>query len=260
MHNAALKVIGLEEEYMYEKLEVAPEDISSFVQKLREGTYVGANVTIPHKVAIIEFLDELTKEAELIGAVNTVFKKEGKLIGHKTDGIGCLKSLEEENIDVKGKKILIIGAGGASRSICTVMALNNVEQLMIADIEEEKAQELAKHINDNTNCTATAGCDATLFVEPADIIINCTPLGMKGKFEDKSVLTAEQLSGEQVVMDIVYNPQKTKLLKEAEKTGCKIVQGIGMFVHQGAVGFEIWTGQKAPIEIMKNTVLNALNE
>lgn len=262
MHNAALKSLGLDREFVYSALEVEPGKVGEFAKKIRSGEIVGANVTIPHKIEMFETVDKKTKEAKLIGSVNTVYMEDGKLWGHCTDGIGCINTFVENGVDIKGKKVVLCGAGGAARAIAFTLAINGVGELLILNKTVEIAKELAQEVEKRTGCIADAdGLDAiALATGAADIVINCTPVGMKHKAEGETLITANLLHNRPVVMDIVYNPMKTKLLQEAEKAGCKIVTGEGMLVHQGAVGFEIWTGKKAPIEVMRKALLKVLGE
>jgi len=262
MHNAALKHIGLEKEFIYEKMEIKPGLVKEFTKKIRLGKIVGANVTIPHKIEMFNSVDKRTKEAELIGSVNTVYMCGGELWGHCTDGIGCINSLKENEVSIENKKIVIVGSGGAARAIAFTLALNKVEEILIINKTVLNAKILADEIGEKTStlikCTGLDSLGTSL--KGADILIHCTPVGMKHKAEGQTLITKDMLHNRLVVMDIVYNPLKTKLLEEAEKAGCKIITGEGMLVHQGVVGFELWTGKKAPIEVMRMALLNALGE
>jgi len=261
MQNAALKELKLDKEFYYDKRDVKPEELENFVKEIRNEEIFGANVTIPHKINIIPFLDKLTKEAELIQAVNTIYRENNQIIGHNTDGIGCLNTLKENNIQIEKKTILILGAGGAGRAISFTLALNNPKNLIIVDRSYEQAKSLTEEITKKTKTkTQPENLDNLNTILPnAEIIIHCTPTGMKNYAENQTLITSEHLNKNQTIMDIVYNPQKTKLLEEAEKAGCKTISGVGMLVHQGAVGFEIWTKNKAPINIMKEALLKQLN-
>jgi shikimate dehydrogenase len=262
MHNAALRELGLENEFVYEKLEVKPGKVAEFAERIRSGEIVGANVTIPHKLEMFEAVDERTREAQLIGAVNTVYNAGGRLVGHCTDGIGCMNSLRENNVPIERKTVLLIGAGGAARAIAFTLALNGIAKLMIANKTAKNAEALAKEVGEKTGIAVASGGMEKLddFMKEASIVIHCTPVGMKHKAEGKSLLTRGQVRKEQVIMDIVYNPIKTKLLKEAEAAGARTINGTGMLVHQAVAGFEIWTGRKAPVEVMRKALVDALGE
>ncbi|MFH1424328.1 MAG: shikimate dehydrogenase [archaeon] len=260
MHNAALRELGLE--HTYEKIRVKPEELKKFIERIRSGEISGASITIPHKQSILPLMDGLSKEAELIGAVNTVQRKENKLVGHNTDGIGCVNALEEAGVEVSGKSALILGAGGAARAIAFTLALSGAEALEIANRTPEKAEALARDVNEETGLEVAAGDLSNLGskIRNVDILINTTSVGMKGTQEDKTLVKAVDMHPGLVVNDIVYTPRKTLLLKEAGKAGCKIVEGRGMLVHQGAEQFRIFTGKDAPVEVMREALNEALGE
>jgi len=260
MHNAALEEVGLDKEFVYEKLEVLPEKekIEKFIESIRNREIFGSNVTIPHKKMVHDFVDELSDEAKLVGVVNTVYFAKGKVVGHSTDGIGCLKALEEKKVNVSGKKVLILGAGGAARAITFALTQNDAN-VIVLNRSIEKAKELVDEVNEKLNLKNEFGSTIEIrhHLGEVDICINCTPVGMRGKAEGETLVTKEQFASAKkdlVVMDLVYNPLKTKFLDNAQKAGCKTVDGLGMLVHQGAVGFKLWTGKDAPIEVMRNAL------
>jgi len=258
MHNAALVEVGLENEFIYEKLKVEPGGIPEFIEKVRNREIFGSNVTIPHKKAVHDSVDVLSEEAKLVGVVNTIYFEDGKVKGHSTDGIGCLKALQEEGITVNKKKVLVLGAGGAARAIVYALAQNSA-QVVVLNRTVEKAKELVSEVNSKLNTTFDFGNigEVENHLKEVDICINCASVGMSGVSEGETLITSQQFSKENkdlVVMDLVYNPLKTKLLEEAEKAGLQTVDGLGMLVHQGAVGFELWTGKKAPVEVMRNAL------
>lgn len=251
MHNAAFEALGLN--YCYIPLSVSPENLKIAVTSLKALNIVGVNITIPHKEAIIPFLDELDGEAELIGAVNTVLNKEGRLIGYNTDGRGFVSSLREDGkIDPRGKKIIIIGAGGAARAIAFSLALEGAEKIFINDIIGEKAKELSCVLSTKTSTEAIYLKDLKEGIGEADILINATPLGMKK--EDPLPIPPELLSKGLFVYDIVYNLPETSLLKEAKKRGANTLGGLGMLLYQGALSFKIWTGKEPPIDVMRKAL------
>jgi len=256
MHRAALKELGLD--YHYDKFEVKPEELENFVSDAREN-FLGFNVTVPHKVEIIKFLDNLSKEAELIGAVNTVKFENDSATGFNTDGIGAIRALEEAGQQANGKKVLILGAGGASRAISFQLAMEGAE-ISICDKAGDKAEELAAEIMKKLNKDVRI-LDFPIKekLDEFDILINATPVGMSPNI-DNSPLPREFLNPSLTVMDIVYNPLETKLLKEAREAGCKTVNGTGMLVNQGAESLRIWLGVEAPVETMRNALLNELKK
>ncbi|MHC1604724.1 MAG: shikimate dehydrogenase [Candidatus Methanofastidiosia archaeon] len=257
MHNAAIGALKLEKMFHYEKLKVEEKDLKNFVEKIRSGEITGANVTIPYKTTIIKYLDVLTKEADLIGAVNTIYKQNDKVVGHNTDGIGCLEALGERGVETAEKKVVILGAGGAARAIAFAIALNNAKKLVILNRTVSKADELAKSIKNKigTDVESNGLFAVGEVVKDTDVLINCTSLGMKTVQNKKIHITSTMLSKNITVMDIVYDPPQTKLLEEAKKAGCNTVNGIGMLVYQGAHSFNIWTGRKPPTNVMKNAIL-----
>lgn len=259
MHNAVFKKLRLN--CAYAAFRVAPGDLGSATSGMRALGFVGANVTIPHKVKVIEFLDELSEEAKIIGAVNTI-KFGEKITGYNTDGLGAMKALINNNANPKNKKILILGSGGAARAIAITLALKGeVASLTILGVVEEELKKLIEDINRNTKIAATGKMMSEEMkreeIAKADILIHCTPVGMHPKVNE-TLVTKDMLQKKLVVMDIVYNPLETKLLKEAKKTGAKTIGGIEMFANQGAESEKIWLGIDAPVELMRRVVLKEL--
>ncbi len=247
MHNTAFQDINFKA--VYTAFEV--KDIEFAIKGIRALGIKGASVTIPHKLSVMEYLDEIDETAVKIGAVNTVINKEGKLFGYNSDCLGAINALLEKT-EIKGKKVILCGAGGAARAIGFGLISEGADLKilnMIVDEGESLASDLGVnfyHLSEYEN-------------HSCDIFINATPVGMSPEI-DEIVVPASFLKKEMVVMDIVYNPLKTKLLTEAEKKGCKIVDGLSMFVYQGVSQFESWTGKKAPVELMRNTVIKALEK
>lgn len=260
MHNAALKKLKLDDEFDFRKIHVKSDELRAFVELIKAGEIFGANITIPHKISIMKYVDKVTKEAALVGAVNTLYQENDEIIGHITDGVGCMNALKDENFDVKGKKILLIGAGGASRAIGFSSALNGAKEIVILNRTVDRAKLLARDIKEKTRVEARANSldNIEKEIKDADLLINLTSVGMKGELEDKSLVDPKLLHKKLAVMDIVYVPYMTKLLIAAKKKGCKIIPGLGMLVHQGAIGFKFWTGKKAPIDVMKNALKDVL--
>jgi len=262
IYNAALKSLGIDTEYTYEKMRVKKEELKEFISKVRYNKITGASVTLPHKENIIPFLDELTKEANLLESVNTIYVKNGRVVGHNTDGIGFLKAFEEAGVKIVGKRVILLGAGGAAKAIAFTLALNEVSKLVIINRRKKNADNIAKKIEEKTNVIVQTASLESLktMLKDADIIINATSVGMKGLMDNQTLINADLINSKMTVMDIVYNPRVTMFLKEAEKSGAKTIDGTGMFVHQGTEQFKIFTGRKPPIAIMKNALLEALDE
>lgn len=251
MHNAAFEALGLD--YRYLPFRVSPENLKAAINALKALNIKGVNITIPHKETIIPYLNELDREAELIVAVNTVLHEEGRLIGYNTDGRGFIRSLKEEaSIIPKGKRVMILGAGGAARAIAFSIAIEGVEKIFISDVIEKKAKELSSAVINKTSTEAIYIKDLKERIGEVDILINATPLGMKK--EDPMPISPELLSQRLFVYDIVYNPPETPLIREAKTKGAKALSGIGMLVYQGALSFKIWTGQEPPIDVMRKAI------
>jgi shikimate dehydrogenase len=252
MHNAGFMELGLDFVYVTFRVEDVEKAINDGMRAL--GIH-GMNVTIPHKVAAMEHVDGLTKEARLIGAVNTIFRKGGKLVGHNTDGIGNTRALREAGVEVREAKVVVLGAGGAARAVACQMVLEKAGEVMILNRTVDRAKELAKRVG--ARAGGLDGLEEEL--SDADVLVDCTSLGMRGKAEGETLVTAEMMRPDLAVNDIVYNPRNTRLLQEARKANCRaVVPGDGMLLHQGTEAFEIWTGRKAPVEIMRRALLNEL--
>lgn len=247
MHDAAFKKMGLDCEYI--PFEVEPADLKEALRGLRALHVAGFNVTIPHKETIVPLLDEVTKLARIIGAVNTVENQEGKLVGYNTDGPGFIESLKEDaGFDPKGKRAVVLGAGGASRAVSTMLSEVGAKSLLISDIVEEKAKGLAEYLN----CKHAKVNSDTLKqeIEQADLLVNTTPIGMHPKVNESPLPEGVKLNKKTLVYDLVYNPSETKLLKQAKSAGCRVVSGLGMLVLQGALAFTVFTGEEAPLDTM----------
>jgi len=253
MHNAAFKKMGLDWEYA--PFEVKPGDLAEALNGFRSLHFAGFNVTIPHKEAIVPLLDEVTKLARIIGAVNTVVNQEGKLIGYNTDGAGFIESLKEDaKINPKGRRIVVLGAGGASRAASIMLAEVGAKIITLADIQEDKAKELSEYIGSSfeVDCDYVDVNSQELqkAIDKADILVNSTPIGMKPKIDQSPLANNTKLHSKLLVYDLVYNPSQTKLLKTAKVAGCKTCSGLGMLVRQGAAAFTLWTGEEAPVKTM----------
>lgn len=258
MHEAAFRELKLDARYV--PYEVEGDKVADAVKGIRALGFSGMNVTIPHKEAVIEHLDELDPAAERLGAVNTIVhdKKQDKLIGYNTDGEGYYRSLLPElRKPLEDNLILIIGAGGAARGVAITLADKGVRQLTIANRTKEKADQLAADCGKNTRAMSLNGVQAKL--TEFDIIINSTSIGMHPNV-GQMPMSLETLSRDTLVSDLIYNPQKTRFLSEAEKKYAKTMNGLGMFVQQGAIAFEYWTGLKAPVNVMRKAVLEKLRE
>jgi shikimate dehydrogenase len=246
MHNSAFSHLGYNAAYLAFNV----KDVAAAVSGVRGLGIKGLSVTIPHKITIMDYLDEMDDDAVKIGAVNTVVNKDGYLYGYNSDCLGAINALREKT-EIKGKNVVLVGAGGAARAIGFGI-LSEGANLTIVNILEDEGTILAKdlgveyyHLSDFNKVDY-------------QILINATPVGMTPDTGSMPV-KKEELKEGAVVMDIIYNPLKTRLLTEAENLGCAIIDGVSMFVYQGVSQFESWTGKKAPVDIMRSTVLDALS-
>jgi len=258
MHNAAFAQMGLD--YVYVTFKVKKEGLGQAIDGMRGLNIKGLSVTIPHKVAVIPLLDKLDPLAERIGAVNTITNDDGVLTGSNTDAGGSLQALLTRGIEPKGKKIVILGAGGASRAISFILAERGAH-LAILNRQLERAEALAGRLSSfftqEVKTLELVAENLNEVLPEADILVNTTSVGMSPNI-NKTPVPAKLLRHGLVVFDIVYNPIETRLLREAEEAGAEIISGVDMFVWQGALAFEKWTGQKAPLDLMKREVLKAL--
>ncbi|MHA1539330.1 MAG: shikimate dehydrogenase [Alphaproteobacteria bacterium] len=240
LHGFWLKKYGIEGEYT--AYEVKPENLGDFIKSLKEKGLNGCNVTIPHKEDVMQYLDVISEDAQKIGAVNTVIvNSEGKTTGYNTDVCGFVNNLKNTvpNYKFSGKAI-VLGAGGAARAICVGLLKNGVSEVFLTDIAPEKAEKIAADLKKGISVLAWEERESVL--KDVMLVVNATPLGMKGFPEHEINLTA--LSENAVVYDIVYTPEKTGLLKKAEEQNNPILGGLGMLIQQAVYGFENWFGQK----------------
>jgi len=257
MHNSAFSKLGMDACYV--PFAVAPEKLGDAVRAILPLGLCGLNITVPHKEKIIPYLDELSEEARLIGAVNTIEIRGGALIGHNTDGRGFLRSLRENaKFNPKRKQFLFIGSGGAARAVGFSLALAGAKKIVFHDVDLVKANALAQDISQKTGVDAKiiSGDAVTASAAEADCIINATPLGLKKS--DPLPITPDAVLRKHLVCDLVYNPPQTKLLRAARKKGAGRLSGLGMLLFQGVIAFEIWTGRKAPVTIMKNALIRQI--
>ncbi|WP_313371026.1 shikimate dehydrogenase [Sedimentibacter sp.] len=260
MHNTAFKLLGLDPVYM--AFEVQDGDIKDGLDALRVLNAEGCNVTMPHKKKVMEYLDEISEDAKIIGSVNTVKNNNGKLIGYNTDGIGFIKALEENDVEYTGKKIIIAGAGGAARAVATQLAYEGARELVLFNRTLSAAEEIVENIDKNIpDCKGRAlelkEEELRKELQDASILVNCTSLGMKETIDMAVVSSSDAFHKDLFVADIVYDPPKTKLLKMAEEAGCRFMNGLMMIIWQGASAFKIWTGKDMPVALIKKEILRS---
>ncbi|MFC4800872.1 shikimate dehydrogenase [Neobacillus sp. GCM10023253] len=255
MHNDLFSFYQIDGHYL--PFQVAPENLEDAVKGLKAIGVGGFNVTIPHKSRIIPYLDGVDELANAIGAVNTVVNEDGRFIGYNTDGSGFLTGLENQFASIEGKKILVIGAGGATRGIYFTLAKEKPAKIDIANRTVEKAWSLINDCPYPNSSAAFSLEEAEQVLEDYDLIIQTTMIGMAPKVSEQPI-KLDNLKKQAIVCDIVYNPLKTKFLQDAEQKGAQIQNGIDMFVFQGALAFEKWTGTFPDAERMRAIVLKQL--
>lgn len=258
MHNAAFKKLGLN--LVYVAFTVTKSELENAVLGAKSLGLRGLNVTMPHKNAVMEYLDEVDSTAESIGAVNTILNSQGKLTGYNTDGIGAMVALQENGVTAGEKKMVILGAGGAAKAIAHEAA-QDVEELVVLNRTTKKAEQLATDLNKKFETNVKSGTLSPELLKKelkdTDILINATSIGMNPDI-DRSPVPTDLLRPDMCVMDIIYNPLETKLAKDAQTVGAKVVSGLEMLVYQGAAALEIWTNCPAPVEVMKKAALTKL--
>lgn len=265
---AALDHCGLD--LKYQVWETRPEDLAETVGGLRQPGYLGANVTIPYKEEVPSMLDGLDGVAGEIGAVNTIVSRDGKLTGYNTDATGFLRALREDaRFDPAGKKAVVLGAGGAARAVSYSLLLAGVSGLTLLNRSVENGEAVREAMEDmlsrkglepQVRFCAWEGRRVAGALAGCDLIVNCTPLGMRHSAQEgTSPLRAEQIPAEALVYDLVYNPPQTPLRKEASRAGARSLGGLPMLVYQGAAAFELWTGRQAPLEVMLHAARAALS-
>jgi shikimate dehydrogenase len=256
MHNAAFLELGLD--YKFHTFEIQEDEITSTLKTLKKKKFRGLSVTHPFKVKIMEHLDQIEDMASDIGAVNTVVNDKGKLKGYNTDSPAAMEALRRNNIELEhGMEILILGAGGAARSIALPLARMG-KDIIIANRSFEKAMELAMKFKSQGTIKVNILDDVDEIIEDIDMLINCTPVGMKGGPQG-SPFSLELLRKDMIVFDMVYSPKNTELISVAQQNGAKVIFGYEMFLYQGIMAFEKWTCVKAPVDIMKKVVLDKLD-
>ncbi|WP_411680824.1 shikimate dehydrogenase [Clostridium thailandense] len=260
MHNEAFAKLGLD--YAYLAFEVGNEELEDTIKGFRAMKVRGSNVSMPNKTVVHKYLDNLSEAAQLCGAVNTIVNDNGVLTGHITDGIGYMQALKDAGINVIGKKITIVGAGGAATAIQVQAALDGVKEISIFNRKDDfyaRAEKTVKDINEKTNCKATLYDLADLDrlkeeIKDSYVFTNATGMGMKPLEGQTYIPDTSFLRSDLIVVDIVYSPRETALLKMAKEVGCKAMNGLGMMLFQGAAAFKLWTGQDMPIEHMKEVL------
>jgi len=260
MHNAALAQLGWDGVYV--AFDVAPGALPDAIKGLQALGVAGVNCTIPHKEALIPLMDELSEEAAFIGAVNTIVFRDGRRIGHNTDAPGFLAALRAAGAEPGDKQVLVLGAGGSARAVVVALAGAGA-RVTVTNRTLERAEELAAELNAkiHADCVRAAAWNETVLapiVSEAAIVVNTTSVGMSPHEDAMPEIPVERLRPDAFVYDLIYNPLETRLLREARMRGVRGSNGAGMLARQGALALELWTGERAPAELMERVILDAL--
>ncbi len=258
MHNAAFEALKID--YVFLAFKVQAAEVEKAMGGVRALNIHGLNVTMPHKNAVIKYLDQLDPTAKTIGSANTILNKDGRLLGFNTDGVGALNALEQNDVKLKGKNVVLLGAGGAAKAIAYTLA-QEAREVTILNRTKQTGIDLVKLLTQKRNDNVYVGLQDEIpkYLEKANVLINATSVGMEPN-ANQILVQPEWLRPDLAVMDIVYNPIETKLARDAKAAGCKVVSGVEMLIYQGAASFEIWTACKAPVEVMRKAALNHLQK
>lgn len=259
MEEAAFREKGLD--FRYLTMKVNPGDLEAAIAGMRAMNFRGINLTIPHKVEVLKYLDELSEAAQIIGAVNMVVNNDGRLWGENTDGKGFLMSLENAGVSVAGKTVVILGAGGASRAISVECALAGARKIYIVNRNRDRGEELTKLLKDRTPAEAVyiPWQGAVEVPQDADILVNGTCVGLFPDVDQKPEMDYDTIRPGMVVSDVIFNDPNSLFLREAEKRGAVTINGLGMLVNQGALNYTLWTGVEAPSDVMMVTLRREFN-
>ena len=260
IQNAAFNHLNLD--FIFTAFKVKATELEIAIQGMRSLNIYGLNVTMPHKNSVINYLDEKDPLVRSLNSVNTIVNKKGRLFGFSTDGIGAIKALQVNGVDLSSSKVLLLGAGGAGRAIAFSI-IDKVEDLVVLNRDPAKIEnlefDLKLKFNKNIHYGLLSENSLKENLRSSDVLINATNIGMKPN-SNLSLINPKLLTSDLTVMDIVYNPLETKLLADAKKVGAKTIDGVEMLIYQGAASFELWTDRKAPIEIMRLAALKQISK
>jgi shikimate dehydrogenase len=258
MHNAAFAAMKLD--WAYIALEVAPKNLRSALRGARDMNFVGVNLTVPHKILALEFCDEIDEEAKLLGAVNCISFRDGKIRGFNTDGYGFVEALKEEfNLELRGKRVLVLGAGGAGRAIAVKSAMENAAKVVVANRTASKIAPIRREISKTATKFAAIPLKSDAIARESaksDVLVNATSVGLRAG--ESLGLSQKSFRKGFIVFDTIYNPAETELLRAAKKAGALAANGVSMLLHQGAKSFEIWTNRKPPLAVMRRALRQAV--
>ena len=252
MQEQAFAALGLHWRYM--TLEVPPAKLADAVRGMRAMNFAGANCTIPHKIAVMEHLDQITPTARKIGAVNTVIRQsDGSLLGENTDGKGFIRSVQEAGADLAGIEAVVLGAGGAARAIAVELAEARARSIRIVNRTEARGRELAAQVQERTGVSTQFSLWAGAYPVPAGtrLLVNATSIALSPNVDEQVPIDYTTLRPEMLVCDVIPNPPDTPFLRLARQAGATTLDGLGMLVYQGAIAFKMWTGHDAPISVMR---------
>lgn len=255
MQEAAFRALGLNWRYL--NIEVSPQDLAAAMQGLRAMNFRGINLTIPHKVDVLQHLDRVSPDAALMGAVNTVRCEGDRLIGENTDGKGFLTALRTDaGVDPAGKRVVVLGAGGAARAMTVELALAGATHITIVNRTVERGMALTAMLNNKTPVQAEfVAWKGNYAIPPnTDIIANATSIGLFPNVDDQPEIDHNTITASMIVCDVIPNPPQTPFLRRAASCGARTLDGLGMLVYQGAIGFKMWTGQDAPVAVMRQAL------
>lgn len=260
MINAAVDKLQLN--MVYVPLATDPAELPAAIAGIRAMGMAGVNVTIPHKEAVIPCLDSISNEARIIGAVNTIVNQNGVLTGHNTDGKGFLMALAEAGFRIEGKRVVVLGAGGAARAVAVTCALGGAAEVIILNRTLTKARAIVSYIRHTTGVKSVAfepdAGEVREMFTGVDLVVNATPVGMWPDVDRMPPIDPGLFHPGLCACDLIYNPVRTRFLMEAERIGCRVVPGLGMLVYQGALAFQMWTGLPAPVDLMMDVVRREL--
>ncbi len=241
IHRRLYEYYNMEADYLH--FDLLPEEIPEKMNEFRN-SFRGFNITIPYKNTIMQFLDEIKGDGALFGAVNTVVMENGKAVGYNTDGLGFMKLLEKNGISVDKKNVIVLGAGGAGGTLAQKLGTEGASEVIILNRSQDRAQDVAERVKCIAGCKAGADTleNAGFYLEQCDLLINTTSLGMHPNLEANPLTNTKKLKSRTTIVDIIYNPAKTKLLQAAEEKGCVVANGLGMLLYQAFFAFELWTG------------------
>lgn len=255
MQEAAFQAAKLN--FRYLTLLVKPEDLKSAFHGMRAMNFRGINLTVPHKVEALQYIDERAPEVDLIGATNTIVNEDGILKAYNTDGKGFVEGIRVSGVDLKNKKIVLLGAGGAARAIAAECALAGASEITVINRNKARGEAVAAILNDKTNCKGRyLPWTPAMAVPPCDILVNATVVGL---YPDPGCpdIDYNTITSDMIVQDVIPNPADTLFLQKARARGARTLDGLGMLVYQGAIAFKLWTGAEADVEVMRNAALNA---